>query len=55
MKFINYLERISGISIYPLASFLLFGLFFLLVIWIVIRADKKLIEDVSNIPLDNKQ
>lgn len=51
MKFINYVESISGVSIYGLASFLIFGLFFLMVLLWVIKADKKMIDEISNIPL----
>ena len=29
MKFIHYLEKISGVSIYALTSFMIFGLFFM--------------------------
>jgi cytochrome c oxidase cbb3-type subunit 3 len=52
MKFINYLESISGISIYPLVSLLLFTLFFAVVTWYVITADKKKMEHNSTIPLE---
>lgn len=54
MKFINYLETISGISIYGLGSLLIFGIFFLLVLIWTFKADKNLIEEVSRIPLDNR-
>lgn len=52
MKFIHYLEKISGVSIYALSSFILFGLFFLLMLAWAIKADKKLIDEISRIPLD---
>jgi len=52
MKFINYLEKITGVSIYPLASFMIFGLFFLVMLIWVIKADKKTIQNISRIPLD---
>ena len=52
MKFINYLEKITGVSIYPLSSFVIFGLFFLVVLVWAIRADKKTIEEIRHIPLD---
>ena len=32
MKFVHYLEKISGVSIYAVTSFTLFGLFFLLML-----------------------
>lgn len=52
MKFIHYLEKISGVSIYALSSLVLFGLFFLAMLAWAIKADKKLIEEISHIPLD---
>jgi len=52
MKFIHYLEKITGVSIYPLLSFAIFGLFFLAVLIWVIKADKRTIYDISRIPLD---
>ncbi len=53
MKFINYLESITGIGIYPLVSFLIFFLFFIGVTVFVIKADKQYIRRLSDIPLDN--
>ena len=52
MKFINYLERISGVSVYGLTSLLLFGFIFVVMVVWTFRADKRLIEEISNIPLD---
>lgn len=53
MKFINYLESISGVAIYPLISLIIFfGFFTVLIIW-VFRADKKYIDMLKNIPVDN--
>ena len=52
MKFIHYLEKITGVSIYPLSSFIIFGLFFLAMLVWVLKADKKKIADISRIPLD---
>ena len=54
MKFINYLESITGIGIYPLSSLLLFFSFFMIVTWFVVKADKKYIEQLKNLPFDNK-
>ena len=52
MKFIHYIEKISGVSIYGLSSFAIFGIFFLaMLIWSV-KADKKLIDEISRIPLN---
>ncbi len=52
MKFINYLESITGIGVYPLVSLFIFFIFFLGVGLYVIKADKAHIKEVSNIPLD---
>jgi hypothetical protein len=52
MKFINYLEKISGVSIYGLSSFLIFGIFFLMVLFWAFKADKKMIDEIRQIPLN---
>jgi hypothetical protein len=52
MSFINYLEKITGVSIYALISFALFGSVFLIMLFWAIKADKKMIEELRNIPLD---
>ena len=54
MKFINYLESIAGIGIYPLISLSIFFLFFLALIVYVIKADKQHIKVLENIPLDDE-
>jgi hypothetical protein len=54
MKFVQYLEKISGVSIYGLSSFALFGTFFLLMLFWAFKADKKMIDEMSRIPLDSK-
>jgi hypothetical protein len=53
MKFINYLEKISGVDIYGLASLAIFVLFFLVMLTWVFKTDKKKIDEISRIPLDN--
>ena len=53
MKFINYIEKVSGIDIYGLASLLIFTLFFTVMLTWVFRTDKKKIGEISRIPLDN--
>lgn len=55
MKFINYLEKISGVDIYALSSFLIFSLFFLVMLTWVFKTDKKTIKEISRIPLDNDE
>jgi len=52
MKFIHYLEKISGVSVYGLSSLLIFGSFFLVMsIW-AFRADKNMMEELRRLPLD---
>lgn len=53
MKFINYLETIAGVGIYPLISLLIFFLFFAALLLNVFTADKRKIDEIKNIPLDN--
>lgn len=53
MKFINYLEKITGVDIYALSSFMIFFSFFILMALWAWKADKKLIDRINRIPLDN--
>lgn len=53
MKFINYLESISGVGIFPMISLTIFFTFFvLLTIW-VFKVSKERITEMKNIPLDS--
>lgn len=53
MKFSTYLEQIIGVGIFPLVSLLLFVAFFTgVVIWIH-SIDKKVIEHLENLPLND--
>lgn len=52
MKFIHYLEKVTDVSIYPVISFCIFGVFFLVVATWVFKTDKKLMDKNSRIPLD---
>jgi len=51
MKFIHYIEKISGVDVYGLVSLLIFVVFFSVMLTWVIRADKKKIKEMSEIPL----
>jgi cbb3-type cytochrome oxidase subunit 3 len=55
MKFINYLESITGIGIYPLTSFLIFFLFFLAIGIYLLKAGRRHFDTVAQIPLDVNQ
>lgn len=52
MKFINYLETITGISIYPLTSLIIFVCLFTFVMIMVMRADNAFIDHMKNMPLE---
>jgi len=53
MKFITYLEKITGVGVYPLTSLLIFVVFFVgLTIWTV-KADKGFIQSMSNLPFSD--
>lgn len=53
MKFINYLESITGVDIFALTSFMIFFSFFVVMTFWALKADKKLIDKINRIPLDN--
>ena len=53
LKFIkHHMETIAGIEIYPVISFIIFFVFFIALTVYVLKVDKKLFNDISNIPLD---
>jgi hypothetical protein len=55
LKYIKqHMASITGIEIYPLISFAIFFLFFLAVAFLVIRADKSHIQNMSNLPLEEE-
>ncbi len=55
MKFINYLESITGVGIYPLTSLLIFFIFFTgLSLW-AFRADKGYIRSLKQIPFPDEK
>lgn len=53
MKFRNYLETIAGVEIFPLISLLIFFIFFVGLLIYVIRLDKKSVNGMKNIPLND--
>ncbi|MBN8672958.1 MAG: CcoQ/FixQ family Cbb3-type cytochrome c oxidase assembly chaperone [Chitinophagales bacterium] len=53
MKFINYIEKISGVDIYGMLSLTIFVVFFVAMVTWVLRTDKKKLKDISRLPLDN--
>jgi len=53
MKFINYLESISGVSVFGLASLIIFFSFFILLGIKVYLMDKKMIDEIGHLPLED--
>ncbi|WP_336516634.1 CcoQ/FixQ family Cbb3-type cytochrome c oxidase assembly chaperone [Pollutibacter soli] len=52
MKFIHYLEKISGIDVYGMISLSIFVLFFVTMLTWVFRTKKSIFNEISRIPLD---
>ena len=53
MKIVSHtLEQIAGVEIYPIIYLLLFFIFFTVVGYMVLTADKEHIEEMKNLPLD---
>jgi len=55
MQFINYLEKITGVDIFGLSSFMIFFVFFVVMSLWAWKADKKLIDIMKQIPLDKEE
>ncbi|HSN62250.1 MAG TPA: hypothetical protein VLR49_15030 [Ferruginibacter sp.] len=52
-KFIQqYADKIENIAVYPMISMLIFFIFFIGLLYLVIKMDKKTVQLLSNIPLD---
>jgi cbb3-type cytochrome oxidase subunit 3 len=55
-KFIqDVTENIEGAEIYPIISLLIFFLFFVVLLWFVLRMSKERVDILSNIPLDETE
>jgi hypothetical protein len=50
----NVLQSIDNIAIWPVISFVIFFLFFLCLLWWVVTVDKKIIKEISELPLESK-
>jgi cytochrome c oxidase cbb3-type subunit 3 len=55
MKFINYLESIAGIDIFPMISLLIFFIFFVILIGYVMLSDKQEMLVMKNLPLEQDE
>ena len=53
-KFVKkYAESIDGVSIYPMISLVIFFLFFVVLLYYVKNMDKKRVNEISRIPLED--
>lgn len=51
----NVLQNITNIEIWPLISFVIFFVFFLVLLWWVFTADKKFIAKMAAMPLADQE
>lgn len=51
----HYLESIAGVEIYPIISFLIFFIFFILVGVYVFLMSKKHVKEMASMPLNNDE
>jgi cytochrome c oxidase cbb3-type subunit 4 len=49
----NVLQSIDNIAIWPVISFVIFFVFFLCLLWWVFTVDKKMIQKMSEMPLES--
>ena len=49
----NILQSIDHIAIWPVISFVIFFLFFIFLLWWAFTADKKFIDTMKKMPLDD--
>ena len=55
-KFIQkYMETMEHIAVYPMISLLVFFIFFIVLLYLVIKMDKKSVQFLSNIPFDKEE
>ena len=50
----NILQNIEHIEIWPVISFVIFFLFFICLLWWVFTADKKFIDRMKQLPIDEQ-
>ncbi len=53
--FKHYFEQLDNFQIYPLISLSIFFLFFVGLIWWVVRADKNYIKKMEQMPFDDME
>lgn len=50
----NVLQSIDNIAIWPVISFVIFFLFFVCLLWWVFTADKKFIQEMESLPIQER-
>jgi cytochrome c oxidase cbb3-type subunit 4 len=56
LKFIkHHMTSIGNIEIYPIISFVIFFVFFIAMLWSVLKSDKDLIHKIENLPLEDSE
>ena len=54
MKLVShYFEQIQGLEYYPVAVLILFFTLFVVLMWMILRSDKKMMDEFAQIPLEN--
>jgi len=53
--FKHYFERIENVELWPIISLIIFFVFFLLLIIYVLKADKRFIDYMKNLPLQDEE
>jgi cytochrome c oxidase cbb3-type subunit IV len=51
----NILQSIDNVAIWPVISFVIFFLFFVVLLWWTFTTDKKFIDKMKQLPMDEKQ
>ena len=51
----DILQNTENLAIWPVISFIIFFLFFLILVWWAFTADRKYIKEMSSLPLDENQ
>lgn len=55
-KFIQqYAEKIENIALYPMISLLVFFIFFIVLLYMVVRMDKTSVNVLSNLPFNTNE
>jgi len=49
------LQGIDHVAVWPVISFVIFFLFFIVLVWWAITADRSYVQDMSEMPLDDNK